>query len=334
MKRAATALSACVALATPLSARAEEPSTALRLVYEASPGCPSAPSFRGQVVARTARVRFVDGEATDRVLFVSIVDEPGRTVGRLRVDELQGSSLARELSGASCDEVASALALIAALAFDPQAKIDPAPAPAAPKPAPAPAAPKPAPAAPRPASRAPTKDAPWRVTAGLQGRFVSGPLPGFWPQAGLFIGLDSRKPGWPSPSVRFTALTTWRNGYEAGDGNASFSFVGGALEGCPARWPLLATLDVRPCLGLEAAWMRSEGQLGLQARRADLLWLSLSPSGRLRWAPGGAFFLEGQAGLSIPLTPYRFVFEQPDVVIHKVPPLGGLAALSLGLSFL
>ncbi|HEU4533067.1 MAG TPA: hypothetical protein VFS00_03080, partial [Polyangiaceae bacterium] len=79
MRRAAAALSAGLALLTPTAARAQAPATttapptatALRLAYEASPGCPSAPSFRGQVAARTARVRFADGEATDHVLVVS-----------------------------------------------------------------------------------------------------------------------------------------------------------------------------------------------------------------------------------------------------------------------
>ncbi len=338
MKRAAAALSACAALSAPAAARAQDGGevTALRLAYEASPGCPSAPSFRGQVVARTARVRFAEGEATEHVLFVSLVREPARVVGRLRVDERQGSSLARELSGASCDEVASALALIAALAFDPQAKTAPLPAP--PPAAPPLGAPR-RPAPERPPPRAPARPAapaPWHVALGAQARLASGPLPGFWPQAGLFVELASGRRGWLSPSLRAIGVTTWRQSYEGGGGNASFSFAGGRLEGCPARWQLAARLDASPCLGLEAAWLRAQG--GFEAGPQDRLWLALEASGRLRWAPAGPFFLEAQAGFGVPLTPYRFLFERPGTsdtyVVHKVGPLGGQLGFSLGLSFL
>ncbi|HEU4406184.1 MAG TPA: hypothetical protein VFS43_13045 [Polyangiaceae bacterium] len=338
MKRAATALSACVALAMPTPARAQGSTTALRLAYEASPGCPSAPSFRGQIVARTARVRFAEGEATDHVLVVSLVQEPGGFVGRLRVDERLGSSLNRELHGASCDEVASALALVAALAFDPQAKTDLAPAPRPPAAPPARPSPAPPPRQPPPAA-APAAPAARRFALGAQGRLASGPLPGLWPQAGLFFEFGSTKQGWPSPSARLGTLATWRLGYEAGGGRAWFALTGGFLEGCPARWPIGPTLEARPCLGLGVAWLQAEGQFGFQDKRASLLWMALDASGRLRWSPGGgAFFLEGQAGLSVPLTPYRFIFEpsdaeQPDVVIHKVAPLGGQLVLSFGLSF-
>lgn len=332
MKRVATALSACVALLTP-AARAQGSTTALRLAYEASPGCPSAPSFRGQVVARTARVRFADGEATDQVLVVSLVQEAGRVVGRLRVDETTGSTLTRELSGASCDEVASALALVAALAFDPQAKIDLAlpasPPPPLPLPSPRPAGPAARPTEPRPAKPAP--EGPWRLGLGLQGRLASGPLPGFWPQGGLFLDAASTRRGWFAPSMRLAGFLTWRQGYEAGAGRASFSFGGGRVEGCPLRWALLETLEARPCLGLEMAWLQGRGRLDPVERQVNVLWVGLEASGRLRWAPTRAFFLETQGGLGVPLTPYRFVFQQPDTSIHRVSPISGQLAFSLGL---
>jgi hypothetical protein len=305
--------------------------SALRLVYEASPGCPSAAAFRGQVVARTSRVRFVEGEATGQVLFVSLVQSPGRAVGRLRIDEARGSSLERELSGASCEEVVSALGLVAALAFDPQAQTAPLPPPRPPP------APEPAPEPRRQAPRTPAPlPRPRRFALGAQGRVDSGALPSFWPQAALFFDLASGRRGFFSPSGRLAAFATWRQDYQPPEtsGRASFSLVGGRLEGCPVRFELAAPLEARPCLGLELARLQGKGSFEGSQLSEAVRWIAAEASGRLRWTPGaGPFFIEAQAGLGVPLTRYHFKFSQPETKVHDVPLLGGRMAFALGLSF-
>jgi len=154
---AAAALS--LAAATAAAQPATEP---IRIRFAAAPGCPDGDAFTRQVWARTARARHAaEGEAA-RTLKVEITAAPGRFQGRLAVEDPAGPSAVREVGGASCDEVVSALALIAALTIDPQASTaptPPSPTPPAPQrttpalqpPAPAPQRTTPAPQPPAPA---------------------------------------------------------------------------------------------------------------------------------------------------------------------------------------
>jgi hypothetical protein len=105
------------------------------LAYRAPTGCPTEADFLTQVAARGGRFRAED----ERTFDVSVELRGGNFSGSLRV----GESEPREVSGASCAEVADALAVVTALALQPSAAV-----PAEPAASPAPVVSPPAPPAP------------------------------------------------------------------------------------------------------------------------------------------------------------------------------------------
>src|SRR5450432_3007066 len=126
----------------------------VRFRYEATEGCPTATAFADDVSARTRRARpALDGEAA-RTFEARIEHKGARYVGRLRIQAPGGASEVRKIATASCQQVASALALFTALAIDPTASVEDHPLDRA-KPAP-PDATMPKEAAPTPA---PAKEA-------------------------------------------------------------------------------------------------------------------------------------------------------------------------------
>lgn len=96
-----------------------DPPAPLRIDYEGHEGCPGAAEFLRDVLARTTRARAAaDGEPALDV-WVRIVEKEGSR-GRIVLWK-NTTPRAREVSGATCGEVAEALALITALAVDPSA---------------------------------------------------------------------------------------------------------------------------------------------------------------------------------------------------------------------
>lgn len=140
--RRAIALAAGPALVLAASTAGAEP---VRIRYGSEPGCPSESAFESLVRGHTARAEFASGAARS---FEVVLERQGpRWGGTLRV-RTAGESRAsvRYLEGDSCDEVAAGLALVAALAIDPNAST--APGAAAPSAAPpGPSAPSPSPSA-------------------------------------------------------------------------------------------------------------------------------------------------------------------------------------------
>jgi hypothetical protein len=137
----------CAAWARPV--RAEAPAAHARLVYFVDPtatGCPSAEAFRAAASARAGHELF--GEPADVTIDVTLrrVDAPGgaatyvATVGL--PDAPRDGAAPRELrSEVSCDELATAAALVVSIALDPESILR-APPPAPPPPPPPPEAPR------------------------------------------------------------------------------------------------------------------------------------------------------------------------------------------------
>ena len=114
-------VSGCLSLIA-VAARASDGREPASLSYNAAPECPSGQAFRNEVNARTKRVVWANtAEAAAHRVEVTLVIENGRFQGRLQIENLASGSDARRISGRTCDEVVAALALVAALAFDPNA---------------------------------------------------------------------------------------------------------------------------------------------------------------------------------------------------------------------
>jgi hypothetical protein len=127
-------------------ARAEAP-TPFRVESLPGSSCPTGDPFATQLLRRTDRIREAVGDERGLVFRLEVTPGKHQTSGRLTVRELDGSETEREVAGASCQEVISAMVLIAAILVDPNASLEPLPPPKT-----EPAKPPP-PAPPRPATK-------------------------------------------------------------------------------------------------------------------------------------------------------------------------------------
>ena len=123
-RHAARALGAAIAAALGVGgarAAAQPAAEPIRITFTAAPGCPDHDAFAGEVWARTARARpAAEGEPA-RMFRVDVSAAGGGFRGRLAIEDPAGATAVREVSGVSCAEVTSALALVTALAIDPRA---------------------------------------------------------------------------------------------------------------------------------------------------------------------------------------------------------------------
>ena len=95
-----------------LCAHAQEP---VGLRYEAPPGCPTQPDFVTAVTERGGQFTSKGKGDGARTLTVSIRQQGSAFTGSLQVKRLDSASGAREVQGATCQEVVDALAVVAAI---------------------------------------------------------------------------------------------------------------------------------------------------------------------------------------------------------------------------
>jgi hypothetical protein len=111
----------------------------VRLVYARGDGaadCPDEEVLRAGVVSQLGRNPFSDEEPAALTVTALLARSGGRIYGRVEVvDEHGRPEGARQLDGASCDELVPALELVIAMAVEPWMHAQPAPPPAPPAPA-------------------------------------------------------------------------------------------------------------------------------------------------------------------------------------------------------
>lgn len=313
------------------------------LHYIGEPECPSEAEFVAQVTARVRRpVHWSSAGAV--VHMVVIVRQAGdHANGTLEVVQRATEPTRREFTAGSCEEVGSALALVAALALDPNARTDqlPALAPAAPtEPEPA-AAPVPPPEVPPAATLKPSPAPVWKPakprtayvvwlgpTLAAAAGYASEPLVA----VGLSLGARAIRPGF-SPGFQLTPLwgKTGTTGPEAAGG--TFAWAMGRLEACPLQVALAQPLRFEPCAVAEI------GRLSARGAAADI-----TPVDRERWwfAAGaslslhlslGSWFARLGAFALLPATRDEFVFGDPERSIHQASSVLVGGALGLGFQF-
>lgn len=137
-RRAAAVIAAALAIVLAAPGASAADTEPIRVRFEAPDGCPGEAAFLDQVRARTAKARVAAPGEKARTFAVRLTQE-GRSIhGRLAIEESSAQTELREITAERCAEVVSALALITALAVDPQASTaPPARLPAPPLPAPA-----------------------------------------------------------------------------------------------------------------------------------------------------------------------------------------------------
>jgi hypothetical protein len=313
-------------------AAAAEPA---RFSYAAFEGCPSEEDFIARVQERSVHERPASRDELALSFVVTIAQDVDGVLGRVEFKDHDGARVSRAVRGTTCDEVASSIALVTALAIDGRAEPEPrvsvpsAPPPSeaespAPPPAQAPSAP---PSVPEASATSPL------FTAGLGAGFQSvvGPTGGASFEA--FLGVASG-PG--EGSLRLTAWH-WRGAGSQGGREGEFRGWGGRLDGCPLafeRGGVFAT----PCLGVGAGLFRASGVRSAtlpRPKEANIAWFDAMLLGRAGVVLGQLVVLEAEAGLTLPLVRKRFGFSQPEPAstLYSVPALGAGAALHAGVRF-
>ncbi len=311
------------------------------LDYEAPENCPAASAFAAKIEGHTPLARQATSEVASR-RFRAVFDTSSPAArGRLEIVDFDGTPSVREVEGRDCNEVADALALIAAIVIDPNARpASPPPQEPATRPRPITEVrmPQPIPApvlvAPRPRPPLEPESEPLPLRLGLifQAGVVSERLV---PKLGIALvyGVEALldRDELFAPSVR-ASLYRIRSGEIATDfGKAKFEWTAGRLSACPIllTWE---SFGFRPCVIGDFGRVRAEGYETNQGAEESLFWAALGAAGRAETLLLDALLLEIEAGALFPLSNQRFFFE-PSFEIYQIGP-GVYALGGIGFRFL
>lgn len=256
-------------LTWPANALASEPAPIhFSLDYPAAPGCPSPLDFEAALRARLPNAQRVTQGVGVAQLRVQLPAANTGEASQIQVSLPDGTGVQRELPEASCTEAVASMAVIAAMALEPDA---PSPtAPAAPESPSVSAAEAPAPlGVPAPKGKSPplaavassarpvstsnaplpsTHEAHWRWSAIVSGGLEGGVAPSVAPAA--LGGLELASPAWGAlgPRVRLSGLYAERTRGRALDVAVSFRLLAARLDLCPnglarGRWSGTACLE-------------------------------------------------------------------------------------------
>jgi hypothetical protein len=341
-------LIAALLIAAPIWAQKES----VHLDYEPAAGCPDRAAFIAEVTARTTRARFVDETRDVRTFHATIRTEGDRIVGSIVSNSGQTGS-ERRVSGRTCGEVVSALALITALAIDPSASTQPSP-PAQPadqstpqeQPAAAPAI---APAMPRtgPMSTADDRNAAvssWGLSWALLGEaaygFTAGaPLPTFGGSVHAEAGPFARERRGPLFRIGAALLqsTSVHPSSDASIGEATFTLTVGRVGCSPINFRVANRLDLLPWLNVEVGRLSGHGSSsGLITNPHDksMLWLSVQEGLEARWAASDSFWVGFDLRAAEPLVSHTFLFYPPEPTpvtrITSVPLFEAIVGVGIG----
>ncbi len=343
----------------------------IRIQFSAPRRCPDASAFMRSLRQRTGRFERAGGAEQTRIFVVTITRADSFVSGRLEIRGPGTEVSLRNVTGNNCDEVAAALALMTALAIDPDALPPSTPSPAATVRAEAakraPLASKPSPPVPdvsNPAPLAPTPStssagerghsppsippttpdstpisAPWKWSAGAHG----GVSQRMSPTTGLggLLFVEAAAPGVDvlGPVLRAGLFLNRSDATLASGAGAEFQWAAVMVEGCPIR--LVAGesgVAFYPCLAFHLGVLRGQGRHLDQTENTTDLWSDLGPVARIRVAVSARLFLEAQGMLVLPLRRLTFDVQdkgpaQAPTTVFAVPLFGMLAGIGLSYEF-
>jgi len=330
-------------LAADARAAGEEAASRFRLAFEAPAGCPDRAAFVRGIRARTPRPQLVDDESEPAIaLRVVIVGGSDRASGTLHLREPDGTEETRSVTGRTCAEVGDALALVAAVMLDPEARTEAEPPvsmpesapPSAPSPVP-PIVPAPPPSVPRrpPVSRLPSPSRPrmrWLVSGGAELGMLGGIGPAVAPMFGAFAEVERRAPALASTarvSVDVASTSSaLRSGWQ------TYEWFAATIRGCPAYVSLSKELRLAPCAALQIGGHRGTTRDVRSPTTNVDLWLAPVAVGAVEWQASSIVSVEAQGGALFPLRQTRF-YLAPSSTIFEVPAVAGTASLALRVRF-
>ena len=336
---------ASVACASAVLGEQAEP---VRLIYSAPETCPRREEVVRQLRARSDRVRFAADDELAQALVIEVRAEQGAFAGSFALEENAGAAARRFLQGEDCERLVSALVLTAALAVDPQARLELAPEipsepsePSEPAAAPPPAVPPkqgpepvpagdeqpvpPAPASPRRMTTVVATGARLEAQFGIAPRVVG--VPRFrW-------GIDL--PPLVSLGLAVGAGTSTAR---ADLGSAELTLLATRVEACLAS--VEDQVAFGPCLGIDlgALWAAPQGRLDTTTS-STRPWVTPTLAFRAAWRSGAGGFpclqLEGFAGAGLPTQRSHYFFRSDATIVdvYTVPIIGVVVGAGVGVLF-
>jgi hypothetical protein len=305
---------------------------AFRVSYSAPPGCPGAAAFEAELLARTPRARSAAPDEAARLFVVDIQggSRGSAVTGRMTVERDGTVSDARVLRGKNCSEVASALALTAALTIDPEARLVLEPVPVVESPPVHQEPPPPAPATPAPPP--PLRTAPRaEVRLGAGVGLAQIVTPGVMPVANVVAEVAWSGPGRLHPAIRLS-LDGASNTLES-NREATFTWIAAQLDLCPLWLPLGSVVEFRPCGAFQAGTLSGTGRAVAQPVSQSGAWGSVGAAAHLAARLSSRIGVDLSGGALAPLFPRHFVFETPQrdiartATVSEVVSLGALVTL-------
>jgi hypothetical protein len=279
--------------------------------YSAPPGCPARADFVAAVEARIPGWRHTERDG-ERTIEAQVEKSVAGFAGTIAID---GGRNRRDVEGPRCDSVVRALALIAAVALDPERALsemsgeeDPSPpVGAATPPARVPSAPaKPAPATPS-------------LAFGVGAPLLFGPAPKllYGIEAHAELGSAAR-----AFLVRAAAARLTTGSVDFGSGSAHFQLTYGELAGCYR--PVRRTIVVLGCLVVDAGRMEAAGEPGgllAQVKTSERFWGAAGARLGLGVPVVPPLELGARAGLLLPWRSQSYIFENPEENLFDSAPI-------------
>ncbi len=341
-----------VLVGMPLDARAEGPLEPIAFDYAAPPECPSREQVLRQIAGYTAKWTLSDGRDDTRHFRLRAERRDGAYVGRFDVRAPNGTTVGREVTGDSCEDVALALAITVALAIDPRASIavgeEPprpagvqdtdAPAAAPPSSTPAPADSKATVVSDRrtiPASSAGAAGPRLKVAVGsrIEGTTaVSAVLA----VIDAFVELEAERTShavpWFRPVVRAGFRKSFTRTASVGEARVEIDWAAGHIEACPTRLVFASLFSAEACLGANVGELSAMPLDIPGAERTRRLWLDYGGLAALRWQAHPNFFAELAGGSWVPRRRDRLRIA-PDGLVSRAPAVGFSLGVGIGWRF-
>jgi hypothetical protein len=305
-------------------------STTFVVRYDVPSECPGADWFESRVRFRTSLAEFA---SKGTPLAVAVKHDADGYHARLESSDASGNKLERAVEGETCEEAIDALALVTALAIDPNAKLTVVEAPTS---ASASASVAPPPKSPPTdvsiAAPPITSDAPaWSTNVGASLDAVTAIAPTLSAGGDAFVEVDSRSSAALAPSFRLAAryVTT-----AVGSSTREADFARATLhaDACPLRIGDDVGLSARTCVTSDVGLLHVRGVDVANPASANRFWLDVGVLLRARWSVT-SYFVEASAGLFAPLTKDTYVFTTPRIVVHEIPSFAGIFSLGGGVRF-
>ncbi|MFO0589500.1 MAG: hypothetical protein U0441_18325 [Polyangiaceae bacterium] len=292
---------------TKIAAAPPEVKRRVRIAYAAPDGCPDETAFVAAIAAQAHPFeRAPRSAARVRLLDATITAAGEEHTGVLRVREADGATSERDVRGATCQEVFSALALVAALAVDTG---PPPPPPLPPEEPPPPPPPPPS----------------WKLGLAVD----TGAFTAMAPNASLALlpSVEIAPPIARTPLVmRIGPVAATSPRADTPAGSADFMWFAGRLD--VALFGLVGSFyALRPTVAVTAGAVLGHGANVASPRTKIQAWVDVEAGARASVRLWPSFSLELAGGVLVPITRPTWVFESPDAVIHATPPVGAYVTL-------